>query len=196
MKKQLYILTVSTAILLCAGGCKEAHPAPPLERSELVLRFFQSIQQNRPEDAVLQGKKLEVHLYDKSLITSLTARQQSNSYLALAQQALNRLDHAAAEKAIRAGRRQYPNNRTLKQAEAKLQQLKPSPRLLAEMEKASSAPAMAAALTAATASVGSNTTPELEKYFVRYRARIALQQAKERKQFQEPLNIPDDVFED
>ena len=53
-----------------------------------------------------------------------------------------------------------------------------------------------AALAAASASLGSNMTPETEKYFVRYRAKIARQLVKENKQLQEPLNIPDNVFED
>ena len=64
------------------------------------------------------------------------------------------------------------------------------------MENAKSAPAMAAALTAATASLGSNITPEAENYFARYRAKIAQQQTREQKQLQVPLNLPDDVFED
>lgn len=196
MKRLIFTFTILTASLLLAGGCGRKHPAPPLERSELVLRFFRNIQQNRPQVAVQQGRKLEIHLYDKNLITSLIALQQSNSYLSEAQQALNRLDHADAEKAIRAGLKKYPDNRTLRQAEQKLKQLRPLSRLFADMENAKSAPAMAAALTAATASLGSNITPEAENYFARYRAKIAQQQTREQKQLQVPLNLPDDVFED
>ena len=184
------------ASLFIAGGCKQDHPAPPLERSELVLRFFRSIQQNRPQTAVQQGRKLEIHLYDKTIITSLIALQQSASYLTEAQNALNKLDHAAAAKTIRTGLKQYPGNRALQEADLKLKQLKPLRQLFADMENAKSAPAMSAALTAASASLGSNMTPETEKYFVRYRAKIARQLVKENKQLQEPLNIPDNVFED
>ena len=87
MKRLIFTFAILTASLLLAGGCGRKHPAPPLERSELVLRFFRNIQQNRPQVAVQQGRKLEIHLYDKNLITSLIALQQSNSYLSEAQQA-------------------------------------------------------------------------------------------------------------
>lgn len=196
MNKYICIFTILAAVLLFAGGCSQEHPAPPLERSELVLRFFRSIQQNRPQVAVQQGRKLEVHLYDKSLITSLIALQQSNTYLSNAQKALNRLNHAAAAKAIREGLRKYPDNRTLREADQKIKQLRNVSALFAEMEKAKSAPAMSAAITAAAAGLGSNITPQVEKYFTRYRARIAQQQALEQKQLQVPLTIPEDVFED
>jgi hypothetical protein len=196
MKKQIFIFTILAASLFLAGGCKKDHPVPPLERSELVLRFFRSIQQNRPQTAVQQGRKLEIHLYDKTVITSLIALQQSDSYLTEAQKALDKLDHAAAVKTIKRGLKQYPGNRALQEADLKLKQLKPLPQLFADMENAKSAPAMSAAVTAASASLGSYMTPETEKYFVRYRAKIARQLVKENKQLQEPLNIPDNVFED
>jgi hypothetical protein len=90
----------------------------------------------------------------------------------------------------------YPDNRPLRQAAQKLKQLRNIRKLLENMESAQSSSAMSAALTAAAAGIGNNTTPELEKYFVRYRAKIAQQQERERKLDDEPLLLPENAFED
>jgi hypothetical protein len=98
MKKNCHILFLLAASLLITAGCAKPHPEPPRERSELVLRFFRSIQQKNPQTAVRQGKKLEPQMHDKMLIRSLITIQQSNTYLYNAQQALIQKNLPAAEK--------------------------------------------------------------------------------------------------
>jgi len=166
---------------LFASGC-DRHPAPPLERTDLVLRFFRSIRNGDFQSAARQGDK--IHQLDNynTAVKRLVAIQEGNSYIRRAQEALNRGDIAAARAALEEGCRHFPGNRNLMMLAAKVRQLRNAEKLLANMKKAKSSSAMSAALTAATIGLSANLTPKLKTYFSFYESEIARVEAKEREE--------------
>ena len=172
--------------LLAAAGCGR-HPAPPLERTDLVLRFFRSIRQGDFASAVRQGDKiLRLDNYNTA-VAKLVAIQEGNSYIRRAQEALNRGDIEAARLALADGSRHYPGNRNLMMLGAKVRQLRNAEKLLRNMKKAKSSSAMSAALSAASIGLSANLTPKLKAYFTFYEAEIARAEAKEREERQRQL---------
>lgn len=167
--------------MLFAAGCGE-HPAPPLERTDLVLRFFRSIRNGDFHSAARQGDK--IHQLDNynSSVMKLIAIQEGNSYIRRAQEALNRGDVTAARLALEEGARQFPGNRNLVMLGGKVRQLRNAEKLLRNMEKAKSSSAMSAALTAASVGLSANLTPKLQEYFRFYEKKIARAEAKEREE--------------
>ena len=172
--------------VLLAAGCGE-HPAPPLERTDLVLRFFRSIRNGDFKSAALQGDK--IHQLDNynSAVTKLVAIQEGNSYIRRAQEALNRGDLNAARQALEEGCRHFPGNRNLMMLSGNVRQLRNAEKLLRNMKKAKSSSAMSAALTAASIGLSANLTPKLKAYFRFYEAQIARAEAKEREERQRQL---------
>jgi len=167
--------------MVLAAGCGR-HPAPPLERTDLVLRFFRSIRKGDFASAVRQGDKIhQIDNYNSSVKT-LIAIQEGNAYIRRAQEALNRGDLTAARKALEEGCRHYPGNRTLMTLNGKVRQLRNAEKLLRNMKKAKSSSAMSAALTAASIGLSANLTPKLKAYFRFYEESIARVEAKEREE--------------
>lgn len=166
---------------LCVFGCSE-HREPPLERMELVSRFFRSVRTGDFESAARQGRKLYEMDRNNSFLLHLVTIHESNVFLRRAQKALNGGDVEGALKILAEGRRRYPENRTLGIYETKVIQLRNARKLIAAMEKAKSSAAMSASLTAATTGLGVNTSPELAAYFKEYEKRIAVVAERERRE--------------
>lgn len=166
-------------LLLVSSGCSE-HREPPLERMELVSRFFRSVRNGDFESAARQGRKLYAMDQNNSFLLHLVTIHESNVFLRRAQKALNDGDVAGALKILEEGRRRYPENRTLGMYHSKVSQLRNAKKLLAAMEKANSSAAMSASLTAAATGLGGNTSPELSEYFKAYEKRIASVAERER----------------
>ena len=174
--------------LLLAAGCGDRHPAPPLERTDLVLRFFRSIRNGDFNSAARQGEK--IHRLDNynSAVMNLIAIQEGNSYIRRAQEALNRGDVTAARQALEEGSRQFPGNRNLMMLGGKVRQLRNAEKLLRNMKKAKSSSAMSAALSAASIGLSANLTPKLNAYFKFYESEIARIEAKEREERRRQLS--------
>ena len=169
------------AALFLASGCSE-HRKPPMERLELVSRFFNSVRTGELEAAARQGRKLYDMDHNNSFLLHLVTIHESNVFLRRAQQSLNKGDVEGTLKILAEGRQRYPENRTLSMYEAKVSQLRNAKKLIAAMENAKSSAAMSASLTAATTGLGANTTRELAEYFKEYEKRIAEVAERERKE--------------
>lgn len=180
MKRYGLMAGLFIGMLLC-GGCGHEHQAPPLTSGELMVRFFASMRKGDYENAVQLGSKLQALDTSNDLVSQLVVIQQSNQYIAMAQQAIDEHDLPRALAAIDSGIRAYPGNRTLPQLSRQVKQLRNAENLLQSMAKAKSPDAMSAALTAARIGLAANQTPKLKKYFEDYGKRLeALRQAADK----------------
>lgn len=179
-KMRIYGLIVVPALLLAAGCSK--HREPPLERMELVSRFFRSVRNGEFETAARQGRKLYAMDRNNSFLLHLVTIHESNVYLRRAQKTLNDGDVGGALKILEEGRKHYPENRTLSMYHTRVSQLRNAKKLLAAMERSNSSAAMSASLTAAMTGLGTNMSPELAAYFKDYEKRIADMAKRERSE--------------
>jgi|GEM_PF-801525 len=181
MRAALLHAAVALALLGAVAGCSE-HKAPPLERLELVSRFFRSVRTGEFEAAAQQGRKLYAMDNNNGFLLHLVTIHESNVFLRNAQRALNRGEVEAALRILDDGCRRYPENRTLSMYRTRVSQLRNAKKLMHDMEVAQSAAAMSASLTAAYTGLGTNMSPQLSAYFKRYEARIAQVAERERKE--------------
>lgn len=172
-----------TAVMVFSAGCGRNHPAPPMERSELVLRFFKSMESGDAVAASEQGMKLRAMDSGNEYLLQLIAIQQSNSYLKRAQESLNNGDADGALQILEEGIRAYPMNGTLKQARREVRGLRNVPALLAHLRQArgGGAAAMQAALNAAETGLPTRLTPAIEEYLRKYREEAAAKAAAEQQ---------------
>ena len=86
-----HLLTIAAVLCLAGGvtGCGKAHPAPPVERNSLILRFFNSMTTADAAAASEQGEKLRQMDNANDYIIKLVTIQQSNAYLQRAQGEIN-----------------------------------------------------------------------------------------------------------
>jgi len=169
------------AVFVAMCGCSE-HREPPVERLELVARFFRSVRNGEFDVAAQQGRKLYMLDRNNSFLLHLVTIHESNVFLRRAQKALNSGDVDGSLKILDEGRKHYPDNSTLSICYSKVMQLRNAKKLIVAMEKAQSSAAMSASLTAATTGLGANMTPELARYFKQYESRIAAMAAKEQNE--------------
>ncbi len=179
MKTMYYC--IAAVLLLTVSGCgRKEHQPPPLERTQLVFRFFNSMRKGDAVAASSQGRKIQ-ELSGSDGIDKLVVVQESNVYVARAQSALNAGRLNDAIRVVDEGIRHYPLNRTLLQLRGRLRSLRNGPALLRAMREAKNSASMGAALTAAVSGFSGNTTPELNAYFAAYREELDRVSAKERE---------------
>jgi hypothetical protein len=171
----------AAAAVFFAAGCSR-HQELPLERSELVLRFFQSIRKGDSEGAVRQGNKISsLDKYNTS-IKKLISIQECNRYIKSARNALARGDVQQALKSIEEGRKHYPANRRLTALRSQLRQLRNAEKLLGDMRRAKSSTAMISAMSACRIGLSANRTDALLNYFKNYENFITKVKADEEKE--------------
>lgn len=168
------------ALLLVSAGCSRAkRKEPPLERLELVSRFFESVRNRDFEKAARQGDKLYA-MEPNDFLKHLTTIHESNIFMERAQKALDAGDVEEAFRIIEIGHRKYPQNRRLRDAHILLSQLRNAKTLIEAMKNARGDTAMRAALTAAEFGLAkiSDQAPALKAYFKRYA--VDIEKAKAR----------------
>ena len=179
--KALMKICVCAMLVAAGAGCSK-HREPPVERMELVSRFFRSVRNGEFDAAAQQGRKLYTMDRNNSFLLHLVTIHESNVFLRRAQKVLNSGDVDGSLEILAEGRKHYPDNRTLSICYSKVTQLRNARKLIAAMEKAKSSAAMSASLTAATTGLGANMTPRLNSYLKQYEARITAVAAKERRE--------------
>ena len=142
MKKVFFYNMVCAAVAAVLCGCSEPHRTPPLEQMELTARFFRNVQENRSEQAIRQGKKLQLLMPDSSYISSLVALQEANDTIALVQEKIERGQINDALALIREGRRKYSGNRTFSQGYPKVFQLRNAEKLFRALPRAKNSSSM------------------------------------------------------
>ena len=142
-------VAVSTALV----GCSK-HKEPPLERLELVSRFFDSVRKRDFETAARQGQKLYAMDRNNEFLLHLITIHESNFFLRQAQKELNSGNVDGALRVLAEGSRNYPDNRTLRMYRTRIIQLRNAKSLIGAMKSARGEAAMSAALTAAETGLG------------------------------------------
>lgn len=169
MMIRFFLLLVIGAVLT---GCDREHPAPPSERNELVLRFFENLEKGNTDAAIRQGRKIVALDPANDFIIHLLEIQESNAAISAAQKKLDAGDVDGAVDIITSGIRKYPENRTLPQIRSKLRQLKHARKLITSMETVKNPESMSASLTAARTGLSANISPALRRYFDEYAKKI------------------------
>ena len=164
---------LAVAVAAALAGCSERKP-PPLERLDLVSRFFESIRSERFDDAARQGRKLYEMDRNNEFLLHLITIHESNTFLRRAQVKLNSGKVDETLQILDEGIAKYPENRTLRMYRTKVSQLRNAKSLISAMRRAKGEAAMSAALTAAETGLGTNMSPKLEAYFKSYEAKIKL----------------------
>ena len=175
------VVSVGVAVSAALVGCSE-HKAPPLERLELVSRFFDNVRKRDFEAAAAQGRKIYAMDRNNVFLLHLITIHESNTFLRNAQKELNSGNVDNALRILEEGSRKYPENRTLRMYCTRISQLRNAKSLIAAMENARGEAAMSASLTAAETGLGTSVSPKLNKYFKNYEKRIkAAQEAEKEK---------------
>jgi len=162
---------IGAAASVALSGCSE-HKAPPLERLELVSRFFDNVRKREFETAAAQGRKIYAMDRNNEFLLHLITIHESNVFLRKAQVELNSGNVDNALRILTEGSRKYPENRTLRMYRTRVSQLRNAKNLIAAMESARGEAAMSASLTAAETGLGTNMSPKLSEYFKNYELRI------------------------
>lgn len=159
-------------MVLILAGCDRKGEQLSTERSELVLRFFNSMKLGDAEAAARQGEKLRAMDSGNDFVGDMVSIQQGNSFIRRAQSKLDGGEVNAALVEVERGLSAYPANRALLAARGQLRQLRHADKLLTAMREAKTSSEKTAALTAASTGLSSNISPALAKYFAEYRASI------------------------
>ncbi|MBR7107393.1 MAG: hypothetical protein IKC89_03150 [Lentisphaeria bacterium] len=179
MKKfGVYSIVCLTAAVFC--GCGKPHRTPPLERMELAAKFFRNIEENRSEQVIRQGRKLQMLMPDSTYISSLVALQEANYSIGEAQKEIERGQINKALEIIREGRRKHSGNRTFSQVYLKVFQLRNAEKLFRAMPRAKNSSGMRGARIALRSGLSLNITPELKKYLSDYELQGAALAAREK----------------
>lgn len=169
MKYLFYLLLFTLPVI---SGCTPEVPPPPVERNDLVVRFFRSLRNNSTDSAIMQGEKLYVMDKRNYFILKLVSIQQANSYIRQSQSALNSGDLASALRAIDSGIRRFPENGELRKQRDKLQKLRHAERHFIAMRTAPNPTAMNSALAAAQAGLEGIESAKLNEFFDGYQKNI------------------------
>lgn len=166
------ILYVFPLLLLISSGCSPDVPPPPIERNDLVVRFFHSLRNNSSAPAQLQGEKLYAMDKRNYFLLQLIAIQQANSYVRTAQGHLNSGNLTGAIKTLESGLRRFPGNTALHKQLDSLRKISRAERYFMAMRSAPNPTAMTSALTAAQAGLEGIESAKLKKYFANYKKSI------------------------
>ena len=167
-----YLLYLFPLLLFLCAGCSPEVPPPPVERNDLIVRFFRSLRSNNSEAAGLQGEKIYAMDKRNYFVLSLVAVQQANSYVRRAQRFLNAGHLERAIKELESGLRRFPRNAQLHTQLDKLRKLRHAERHFIAMRSAPNPVAMNSALAAAQAGLDGLESPKLNAFFAKYKQSI------------------------
>lgn len=180
MKKIFTHIWLLPLILIC--GCNEKkHTPPPVERVALTTDFFRSMEENRSESAVYNGKAIVKRDPSFNHVRFLISIQESNEAIGNAQKHLDKGDLNAACNEVDRAARLYPDNHVLKRTRRKLEQLKNAENYIRQLKQANSAVAISEALENISSGLSLNITPELAEFLVKFEQKERASAAEEQK---------------
>ena len=192
--KKFFPAALLLACLLCA--CTPEVPPPPVERNDLVVRFFRSLRQADGNTAAMQCEKLYAMEKRNYFLLRLISVQQANNYIRSAQ---NHLDAGNLEEAIRdleSGLKRYPENGKLLRELALLRKLRMAEKLFLTMLSAPNPTAMNAALIAARTGLDGIESPELAAFFDRYTKNMERWNSRQAGPVPATVKVPIRTFDD
>ena len=149
-------------------GCGRDVPPPPVERNDLVVRFFRSLRSGDGDAAAMQGEKLYALENRNYFLLRLIAVQQANGCIIKAQNRLNAGQLEQAVKVLESGLKRFPENSKLHRELTLLRKLRHAEKIFLAMRSAPNATAMNAALTAARVGLDGIDSPVLTAFFDSY----------------------------
>ena len=164
--KKIFPAASALVFLFCA--CTPEVPPPPVERNDLVVRFFRSLRQADGDTAAMQCETLYAMEKRNYFLLRLINVQQANNYVRAAQNHLDAGDLEAAVKVLEKGLKRHPDNANLLRELGLLRKLRLAEKLFLTMRTAPNPTAMNAALVAARAGLDGIESRELNDFFDRY----------------------------
>ena len=124
MKKYTFIIfSILCTAIFCS--CSNDRETPPLsrERTQLILRLFESLEKGDKTAVITRAEKLKKVLPDNDYIGYVIETQIANTYITHAQKAINEGHEKLALKILEKGLQKHPLNRTLQTQHAQLKML-------------------------------------------------------------------------
>lgn len=192
--KKIFPAAAVLAFLFCA--CTPEVPPPPVERNDLVVRFFRSLRQADGDAAAMQCEKLYAMEKRNYFLLRLIHVQQANNYIRAAQNHLDAGDLEEAVKVLEKGLKRYPENANLIRELGLLRKLRLAEKLFLTMRTAPNPTAMNAALVAARAGLDGVESRELAAFFDRYAKSIERWNTRQVKNAPSSVKVPIRTFDD
>lgn len=114
MKKHIiFIISTLCAAIFC--GCSDNGETPPLsrERTQLILRLFESMEKGDKTAIITRAEKLKKIMPDNEYVNYVLETQVANTYIIYAQKALDDGHEKLALQILEKGLQKHPLNRTL-----------------------------------------------------------------------------------
>ena len=192
--KKTFPTALILAGLFCA--CTPEVPPPPVERNDLVVRFFRSLRQTDGDTAAMQCEKLYAMEKRNYFLLRLIHVQQANNYIRAAQNHLDAGNLEEAVKAVKKGLKRYPENVNLRRELGVLRKLRLAEKLFLTMRTAPNPTAMNAALVAARTGLDGIDSRELADFFDRYAKSIERWSSRQIKDDPAAVKVPIRSFDD
>ncbi len=180
--------------LLCS--CTPDVPPPPVERNDLVVRFFRSLRQADGNAAAMQCEKLYAMEKRNYALLRLISVQQANDYIRSAQNHLDAGNLEAAIRVLESGLKRHPENGKLLRELGLLRKLRMAEKFILTMRTAPNPTAMNAALVAARTGLDGIEAPELTAFFNRYAKSIERWNNRQVKHDPAAVKVPIRTFDD
>ena len=180
--------------LLCA--CTPDAPPPPVERNDLVVRFFRSLRQTDGNTAASQCEKLYAMEKRNYFLLRLISVQQANNYIRSAQNHLNAGNLEQAIRVLETGLKRYPGNGKLLRELGLLRKLRMAEKFFLAMRTAPNPTAMNAALVAARTGLDGIESRELTDFFNRYAKSIERWNSRQIERDPAAVKVPIRTFDD
>ena len=192
--KKLFPAAAVLAGLLCA--CTPDAPPPPVERNDLVVRFFRSLRQTDGNTAASQCEKLYAMEKRNYFLLRLISVQQANNYIRSAQNHLNAGNLEQAIRVLESGLKRYPENGKLLRELGLLRKLRMAEKFFLAMRTAPNPTAMNAALVAARTGLDGIESRELTAFFNRYAKSIERWNSRQIEHDPAAVKVPIRTFDD
>lgn len=192
--KKIFPAASALVVLFCA--CTPEAPPPPVERNDLVVRFFRSLRQADGDTAAMQCEKLYAMEKRNYFLLRLINVQQANNYVRAAQNHLDAGDLEAAVKVLEKGLKRHPDNANLLRELGLLRKLRLAEKLFLTMRTAPNPTAMNAALVAARAGLDGIESRELSDFFDRYAKSIERWNSRRVENAPAAVKVPIRTFDD
>ena len=192
--KKIYPAVLVLATLLCA--CTPDVPPPPVERNDLVVRFFRSLRQDDGNTAAMQCEKLYAMEKRNYFLLRLISVQQANNYVRAAQNHLDAGNLEAAVRELESGLKRYPGNEKLLRELGLLRKLRMAEKFFLTMRTAPNPTAMNAALVAARTGLDGIESRELTAFFNRYAKSIERWNSRQIEHDPAAVKVPIRTFDD
>ena len=117
----IFAISILSVSMLCSCGKGDETPPLSRERTQLIIRLFDSMEKNDKSSILSRAEKLKKLAPDNLYINHIIEVQTANTYLVHAQKALDEGHETLALQILEKGIQKHPLNRTLQNEYKNLQ---------------------------------------------------------------------------